>query len=33
MEDIVKTGEKVLMHTYSRFPLVFEKGEGVYLYD
>ena len=33
MEDIVKTGEKVLMHTYARFPLVFEKGEGVYLYD
>lgn len=33
MEDIVKLGEKVLMHTYSRYPLVFDRGEGVYLYD
>lgn len=22
-----------LIHTYNRFPVVFEKGEGVYLYD
>ena len=22
-----------LVHTYNRFPVVFEKGEGVYLYD
>ena len=26
-------GEKYLLHTYNRFPVVFEKGEGVYLYD
>ena len=24
---------KGLIHTYNRFPVVFEKGEGVYLYD
>lgn len=25
--------EKVIMKTYNRFPVVLEKGEGVYLYD
>lgn len=25
--------EQVLMHTYARYPIVLEKGEGVYLYD
>ena len=25
--------EKVLVHTYNRFPLVIDHGDGVYLYD
>ncbi len=25
--------DEVLLHTYNRFPLVLERGEGVYLYD
>lgn len=25
--------EDALLHTYNRFPVVFERGEGVYLYD
>lgn len=25
--------EQVVLHTYNRFPVVFEKGEGVHLYD
>lgn len=25
--------EQLLLHTYNRFPVVLEKGEGVYLYD
>lgn len=33
MEDIIKTGSEVLMNTYGRSPVVFDKGEGVYLYD
>ncbi len=33
MNDIIKTGNEVLMNTYSRIPVVFDKGEGVYLYD
>lgn len=33
MIDIINEGEKYLLHTYNRFPVVFEKGEGVYLYD
>ena len=31
--DIMDRGEQVILHTYNRFPVVFEKGEGVYLYD
>ena len=26
-------GEKYVMKTYSRFPLTFERGEGMYVYD
>ncbi len=29
----IKDTEAVLVHTYNRFPVVFDKGEGVYLYD
>ena len=33
MKQYIEEAEKVLMHTYSRFQIVFDKGEGVYLYD
>lgn len=26
-------GEKVVMHTYNRFPIALEKGDGMYVYD
>ena len=25
--------EASILHTYNRYPVVFERGEGVYLYD
>lgn len=33
MQEIKERAEEVLLHTYNRFPVVLEKGEGVYLYD
>lgn len=33
MMEKVKQGENYIMHTYGRFPLVLERGEGAYLYD
>ena len=30
---MIETGEKYIMHTYGRFPVVLDHGEGVYLYD
>lgn len=33
MENIINQQEQVLMHTYSRYPVVLDHGEGVYLYD
>ena len=32
-EAYMERGEKVLLHTYNRTPVVFDRGEGVYLYD
>ncbi len=29
----IEKSEQSILHTYNRFPIVFEKGEGVYLYD
>ncbi len=29
----IEEGNKYLMHNYARLPLIFERGEGVYLYD
>ena len=29
----IQKAEAALLHTYNRFPVVLEKGEGVYLYD
>ena len=33
MQEYMNRGEQVLLKTYNRFPVVFEKGEGVYLHD
>ncbi|MCR4842131.1 MAG: acetylornithine/succinylornithine family transaminase [Eubacterium sp.] len=33
MTQYMDNAEKVLLHTYNRFPVTFEKGEGVCLYD
>jgi acetylornithine/N-succinyldiaminopimelate aminotransferase len=30
---LIEEAEQVLMHTYSRYQLVLDRGEGVYLYD
>ncbi|MBR5577465.1 MAG: aspartate aminotransferase family protein [Lachnospiraceae bacterium] len=33
MKAYIEEAEKVLLHTYNRYQLVLDKGEGVYLYD
>ncbi len=33
MNQYMKDTEAALVHTYNRFPVVFDRGEGVYLYD
>lgn len=33
MTDYMEQGERYILHTYNRYPVVFEKGDGVYLYD
>ena len=33
MESIISRGEDALLHAYNRFPVVFDHGEGVRLYD
>jgi len=33
MQQYIEEAEKVLMHTYNRYKIVFDHGEGVYLYD
>lgn len=32
-QDIIQMAEGSLLHTYNRFPIVLDHGEGVYLYD
>ena len=32
-QEYIDIAEENLIHTYNRYPIVFEKGEGVYLYD
>ena len=32
-QQIMNTAESVLMHTYGRFPMVLDHGEGLYLYE
>ncbi len=31
--EYIKTADANLLHTYNRYPIVLEKGDGVYLYD
>lgn len=33
MQEYIEKADKVLMHTYNRYQIVLDKGEGVYLYD
>ena len=33
MHDQIEETEVSILHTYNRFPVVFDRGEGVYLYD
>ncbi len=33
MEQYIDEAEQALLHTYNRYQVVFEKGDGVYLYD
>lgn len=33
MNDYMEAAEAHVLHTYNRFPIVLEKGDGVYLYD
>lgn len=33
MDKLIKRGKDVFMNTYAQFPLVIDKGEGVYVYD
>ena len=34
MENLyINSTEQNLVHTYNRYPIVLERGEGVYLYD
>lgn len=32
-EEYINQAEEHLLHVYNRFPVVFERGEGVHLYD
>lgn len=33
MKEYIEQAEQDLLHTYNRYPVVFERGEDVYLYD
>ncbi len=33
MNDYMEAAEAHVLHTYNRFPIILEKGDGVYLYD
>ncbi len=33
MREYIEEAESVLLHTYNRYQIVFDKGEGVFLYD
>ena len=33
MQEYIDEAEKDLLHTYNRYQVVLDRGEGVYLYD
>ena len=33
MNELMEESEASILHTYNRFPVVFEKGQGCHLYD
>ncbi|MCM1424687.1 MAG: aspartate aminotransferase family protein, partial [bacterium] len=33
MQQYIDEAERALLHTYNRYQVVFDRGEGVYLYD
>ena len=33
MKEYIEEAEKALLHTYNRYQVVLDKGDGVYLYD
>ena len=33
MQEAMEEAEQYLLHTYNRYPIMIEKGKGVYLYD
>jgi len=33
MQEYIDKAEQYVLHTYNRFPVVLDRGEGVYLYD
>lgn len=33
MQEYINEAEQALLHTYNRYQIVFDKGDGVYLYD
>jgi len=33
MQEYIEQAEKDLLHTYNRYQIVLDKGDGVYLYD
>ncbi len=33
MQELIDKAEGLLLHTYNRYPVVFDHGDGVYLYD
>ncbi len=33
MKEYIEQAEQDLLHTYNRYPVIWDKGEGVYLYD
>ena len=32
-QEYIEKGEKYLLKTYNRYPVVLDRGEGVYLFD
>ena len=33
MKEYIDEAESVLLHTYNRYQIVWDKGDGMYLYD